>query len=29
MNEEINITEEISEVLRLDRKRYDGNSGGR
>lgn len=29
MNEEINRTEEISEILRLDRKRYDVNTGGK
>lgn len=29
MNEEINRTEEISEILRLDRKRYDANTGGK
>lgn len=28
MNEEINRTEEISEILRLDRKRYDSSFGG-
>lgn len=29
MNEEINRTEEISEILRLDRKRYDESTGGK
>lgn len=28
MNEEISRAEEISEVLRLDQKRYDKSSGG-
>lgn len=28
MNEEINQAEEISEVLRLDQKRYDKTAGG-
>lgn len=28
MNEEINRAEEISEILRLDQKRYDKTVGG-
>lgn len=28
MNEEINIAEQISEIIRLDRKRYDKSGNG-
>lgn len=28
MNEEINIAEQVSEIIRLDQKRYDKSIGG-
>lgn len=28
MNDEFNISEQISEIIRLDRKRYDSSEGG-
>jgi hypothetical protein len=28
MNDEINISEQISEIIRLDQKRYDKSNGG-
>lgn len=28
MNENIDIAEQLSEIIRLDQKRYDGSSGG-
>lgn len=28
MNDEINICEQVSEIIRLDQKRYDNGTGG-
>ena len=29
MNENIDIAEQLSEIIRLDQKRYDSSSGGK